>query len=60
MATKKQKREALETKRAIQAEESRLSGLKALEQERARRQRVKERAAKSFRGVKSVNDTSAA
>lgn len=37
MATKKQKREALELKRAREAEETRQSGLQALERDRRRR-----------------------
>lgn len=45
MATKKQKREALELKRAQELEETRQAGLKALERDRARRERIKQKRA---------------
>lgn len=45
MATKKQKREALEARKAIEAEEVRLSGLRALEQDRKARRLRQEAAA---------------
>lgn len=44
MATKKQKRLELEAKRVREAEETRLSGLKALERDRALRARKAQKA----------------
>jgi len=44
MATKKQKREALEARKAIEAEETKRSGLQAQAQDRKARELQKERA----------------